>query len=187
MKRVRDASELSGTDWAFPWTAENADARWVPASDPVTEARRSPAAGPETAAEPDPAVCLVAGACAEASSGTAQGSGAGLAAGRGAAATAAGSPGAGRFPAEPRHLRTHLECPVDSRSWGFVTCVGMRARPAVPRAGGGGHGANGGARDEETRGGTSLRGRTRAQKVREARGEGAVDVPAVSADFGSEY
>ena len=49
----------------------------------------------------------------------------------------------------------------------------MRARGAVPRAGGGDRGANGGARGEGTRGGTSLWGRARAQKVREERGEEA--------------
>lgn len=101
MKRVCDASELLGTDWAFPWTAENAEARWVPASDPATDARRAPAEGPETAVEPDPALCPGAGACAEAGSGTAQGSGAGLVPDRGAAAIAAGSPGPGRFQTEP--------------------------------------------------------------------------------------
>lgn len=101
MKRVRDASQLLGTDWAFPWTAENADARWVPASDPATEARRAPAEGPETAVEPDPALCPAAGACAEAGSGTAEGSRVGLVADRGVMATAAGSPGPSRCPAEP--------------------------------------------------------------------------------------
>ena len=93
MKPVRDASQLLRTDWAFPWTAENAGARWVPACDPATEARRAPAEGPETAVEPDPALCPAAGACAEAGSGTAKGSRAGLVADRGAVATAAGSPG----------------------------------------------------------------------------------------------
>ena len=101
MKRVHGASELLGTDWAFPWTAKNADARWAPASDPALEAGRAPAEGPEMVADPDPATGPAAGTCTGAGSGSTEGSGAGLAAGGGAGVTAAGTPGPGQSPAEP--------------------------------------------------------------------------------------
>lgn len=61
----------------------------------------------------------------------------------------------------------------------------MRARRAVPRAGGGGRGATGGARHWR-----ALRRRAneakQSAKVREERGEEASGVPAGSADLGSE-
>lgn len=96
MKRVRGASELPCTDWAFPWATENADARGGPVADPALEVARAPAGRPETDGDLDPAPCLAAGARAGAGATCAEGSGVGLAASGGARLTPAGSRGLNR-------------------------------------------------------------------------------------------